>query len=145
MSNFAEYDIERMVITILAAQTDLPAALHRDVDDGADKDRIIVSCDPREVELGNRDEGQAPSRWGADLTVEMRLASITDMAKLQLWSTAIDAAFAGSVPAATTSLFNTLYGSTNGYFQIKAADGGSRQGPGSQVREWSRTFRVITS
>ena len=51
MSNFAEYDIERMVITILAAQTDLPAALHRDVDDGADKDRIIVKCDPREVEL----------------------------------------------------------------------------------------------
>lgn len=145
MSNFPEYDIERMVITILAGQSDLPAAIHRDVDDGADKDRIIVKCDPREVELGNRDQGQPPSRWGASLTVEMRLASLTDMAKLQLWSTAIDAAFAGSPPAATTTLFNTLYGSSAGYFQIRATDGGSRQGPGSQVREWSRTFRVVTS
>ena len=145
MSNFAEYDIERMVITILAAQTDLPAALHRDVDDGADKDRIIVKCDPREVELGGRSEGTAPSRWGANLTIEVRLGSLTNMANLQLYSSAIDTAMASSVPAATTTLFNTLYGATNGYFEIRVEDGGSRQGPGSQVREWSRTFRVVTS
>lgn len=145
MSNFAEYDIERMVITILAGQSNLPAALHRDVDDGADKDRIVVKCDPREPELAARRPGDAPARWGATLTVEMRLASLTDMTKLQLWSTKIDAAFAGNPPAATVTLFNTLYGASTGYFEITATDGGGRQSPGSQVREWSRTFRVITS
>jgi hypothetical protein len=145
MSNFAEYNIEAMVITILAAQSSLPAAVHRDVDDGADKDRIVVKCDPREVELAAKRPGDAPIRWKASLTVEMRLASIADTATLQTWSTAIDAAFAGSVPAATTTLFNSLYGSSQGYFEITASDGGSRQSPGSQVREWSRTFTVITS
>lgn len=145
MSNFPEYNIEAMIISILGGQGTLPAAVHRDVDDGADKDRIVIKCDPREVELAGKRPGDAPIRWAANVTVEMRLAGIADTATLQTWSTAIDAAFAGSVPAATTTLFNSLYGASAGYFEIAATDGGSRQSPGSQVREWSRTFKVITS
>lgn len=145
MSNFPEYNIEAMIISILAGQSGLPAAIHRDVDDGADKDRIIVKCDPREVELAGRRPGDAPIRWAASVTVEMRLATIADTTTLQTWSTKIDAAFAGSVPAATTTLFNSIYGASTGYFEIQSTDGGSRQSPGSQVREWSRTFKVITS
>jgi hypothetical protein len=145
MSNFAEYDIEEVVITILAAQMDLPDAVHRDSDDGADKDRIIVKCDPREVELPSLRPGDAPVRWKANVTVEMRLASAADMVLLQLWSTAIDAAFADAPPAATVTLFNTIYGAATGFFEMQPEDGGGRQSPGSEVREWSRTFKVITS
>lgn len=145
MSNPAEYDIERMIITILAQQAGLPAAVHRDMDAAPDKDRIVVKCEPRTAELPGRRPGDNPYRWAASVEVEIILATQESTATINEYSRLIDIALAATPASAVTTLFNSIYGVTDAFFEVQPNDGGTRQQAGSQTREWTRRLRVITS
>jgi hypothetical protein len=138
-----ENNCESVIIAILGASADLAnfEKLHQDEDDApsaSQKDRIVVSASPREVELAGKEPGEVKA-WRVLCKVELFYVTRSESA-YDAAITAIEAAMnAATPPPAALSLVSNF---TNGATIEQAGEAGERE-TGDNTRNRSRTFRFI--
>lgn len=142
MSQSLENKCEAMIVAILGTSVALSAfpIVHRDNDTDTTerKDRIVVSSQPRQVELPGQNPG-AVKAWSVSCSVELMYRTV-DATAYDDKITAIEAALnASSPPAAVQALWAT-------YFpfgaQLEQSSDGNAESEG-KTRERARTFTWI--
>lgn len=140
MSASLENNCESVIAAILGASADLLgfSIVHRDEDGPAEKDRIVVNADPREVELPGQDPGSVVA-WRIMCHVEIVYVTRAE-ATYDTKIAAIEAALnAASPPTAAQGLWLSSFPS--GARLEQTNDG--EDGTDSNTRSRSRTFRFI--
>lgn len=128
-------------IALLTAQTALAAFSIKNYDSDADanKDRIVVTGQPRTVAVAGI-AGDAKVN-AVQLDVELIVAT-RDVALVNSYILAIEAANKGTPAATAVTLATTLF--PNG-FEIRPTDEGSREGEGTNARKRIKSFTVFCS
>ncbi len=141
MSETSEYKIESIVIAWLetAAALDSASIVHHDADDAANKDRIIVRCNPKTPAVPGKTPAATVGVWQAEVVITARFATRT-AATLETWAATIDTILQGSVPAGVVSLATSSF--PNG-IQIDASNQGARQDGQSTSRMREKVLLAV--
>jgi hypothetical protein len=136
------FNVETVVIAILATQGGLPAAQHYDsnTDTVSTVERLSVKCSPPTDFFKARAPYLPPVLHQAVLTVEYQVPTSLSLTTYDNNIASIDVAMtspqSGAVEALALSLFPQGMGIDN-------PDGGDKQNVGSEVRSYTRTFRAF--
>ncbi len=127
-------------IALLSAQSALTAfsIVNYDDDDQAEKDRIVVTAQPRQVELYDRTGGDAVI-YKTQVDVELILAT-RSVSALDTYIQAIEQANTGTPAAAAVTLAGSLF--PDG-LDVRQTDDGSREGEGTNARKRTKSFLFI--
>lgn len=135
-----ESNCEAVIVAILSASADLIGfqIVQKDEDTAAQKDRIVVSANPREVELPGIEPGTVKA-WRVLCSVEIFYVTRAE-ATYDAAIAAIEAAMnAAEPPVAARALWVSSF--PNGGTLEQTSDGADETG--GNTRQRSRTFRFI--
>lgn len=127
-------------IALLSAQADLSgfSIVSYDDDDAAEKDRIVVTAQPRQVEIAAKSSSDA-ALYRTQVDVEIILAT-RNVTALDTYIFAIEAANKGTPAAAAVTLAESLF--PDG-LDVRQTDDGSREGEGTNARKRTKSFLFI--
>lgn len=136
-----EFNVESVVILILAAQAALPAAKHYDdnTDTVQNLQRLAVKCSPKTIFAPARSLFLAPPVWQAILTIEYQEPTSTAVATWDAAIAAIDSAMTGTPPVAAVTAATGFFPQGMG---IDIVNGGDKQTAGNDTRTLTRTYRA---
>ena len=141
MSQPIEYVLESIALAILAAQSDLSGVQlrHKESDDNADKDRIVVTVEEKRPFANGIRPGDPAAAYQATMTVSAFLGT-RSKAIIETWAAAIDAAFNSSAPLAAITILNDA---ALAQLCIKEAQSGIHESASSEVRTWKKTYTIV--
>ena len=131
-------------IALLSAQAALSgfSIVSYDDDDQAEKDRIVVTAQPRQVEIYDR-LGADAILHRVQVDVEIILAT-RSVSALDTYILAVEQANTGSNPAAAAvTLALALFPADIGGLTIRQTDDGNREGEGTNARKRTKSFLFI--
>jgi len=135
----SEYNMESVLIKALETSATITCDIrHRDEDDEAEIDRIIVAVDPKMPAIVPYKPEALVTHWQAMATVTIRQAT-RDVAALETLCAAVDTVLQASAPSSSVTTFAATLFST-GPLTIDASEEGQRQASGDDSRERSRTY-----
>lgn len=139
MSNTAEYNLETIIVALLDTNAALTQQLvHKDDDDGAEKDRIVVAVEPKMPAIKAYRETEKPPVWMATARITIHQAT-RDVAALETYANAVDATLQASTPdASIVTLATGLF--PVGPVTISQSEEGSRHAEDVEVRLRERVY-----
>ncbi len=130
-------------IALLSAQSALSgfSIVSYDDDDAAEKDRIVVTAQPRQVEIYDRRGGDAIlHKVQVDVEIILATRSVT---ALDTYILAAEQANTGTPAAAAVTLAQTLFPASNGGLDVRQTDDGNREGEGTNARKRTKSFLFV--
>lgn len=139
MSNSSEYNLETIIVALLETNATLTQQIiHKDDDDGAQKDRIVVAVEPKMPAIKAYRETEKPKVWMSTARITIRQAT-RDVSAMEEYANAVDATLQASTPdAAIVTLATGLF--PIGPVTISQSEEGSRQGEDVDVRIRERVY-----